>query len=159
MEQRNFDCEPYTMKGKKLEKDVQTHLIEKFRNTSFYVSPKEHNLPYKGHSRIWNVDNSVKRKQDNQTVAILECKGLGEPKSWAYNSQMQAAYVELSDLSNNPELESIKLYLVVNRYPEKKDDQTSINNYVKLFEGINVKMYYRTDLESDGWKNFLNDIV
>jgi hypothetical protein len=149
------DLGQYVIKGKMLEAEVEDTILEIFYNMPFGVLKEEHVKGCSG--KIWRPDFVILTKPFNKIIAILECKGIGKPKSWQYHAQMCSAYVELNDLRLNPEISSAKYYLIVNRPPERGDQTVSKIDYRKMFGCINVKVYYRTDLEEEDWKSFLEE--
>jgi len=72
-------------------------------------------------TRLWCGEKPI-----GQFVVLIECKGVGIPKSWQYHAQMCDAHMELSDPRLNDKYSSAKYYLIVKRPPEKMDKKTPV---------------------------------
>lgn len=142
----------YEVKGSELENQVKETLEEIFEGSSCEVlkGPKIRGCS----GSMWRPDFAIIEKSNNGFVAIIECKGVGLPKSWQYHAQMCEAYIELNDLRLGPQSPSAKYYLIVNRPQEVADRRASKINYKTMFNCINVKLYYWTELDKEDWQSF-----
>lgn len=147
----------YDVKGKRLESMVGETLEEIFRESSFEVLKGAEIIGCS--ESVWRPDFSVVKKSSGQFVIIIECKGIGIPKSWQYHAQICDAYMELSDLHLSDEYSSAKYYLIVNRPKEKTDAKTSRKDYKKLFSQIGVRLYHWTELEAEAWEPFVDELM
>jgi len=134
------------MKGYRFQDEIRDKLENITSNYHWcktLVEPRVH-----GQSNIWTPDLVVVAEHvvtgDHLYLAIIECKGVGRGvSSPVYWTHMSRAYMELNDLRLKKEKGFRRVYLVVNRCPEKGESPRL--NYPQLFKSIEVELVHGDD--------------